>query len=372
MMSIQNSNPCESFGLKVRNYTHGGCKYISIIDAFSFASNDPKKTWNRFMKSNPDMLTDVYFHQFPGAGQRLTPVAKEELIVDMMFMLPGAKAREFLRSVARINIMLPLPGTTQRRLGDGRACTLYIRGPIPQKLCLPSTYVKHLTLEVMKFGITNSLSTRNVNYNQDTDNGYFMFSFSCSSRRQAKIIEDILIHDFSSVAVLGSREYIDVLGMASILGCNYEPGSYSSYAAVAQKLFAYMVQRIHLLWPNTAHIYGNSYDIITDNSTLVRSTEDGSVRVHSDLSFRCNLITEERAIELGIKVPLEPRVQPVPRDENPTAKEVKKVDVATGEASPWPSIAKAAESVGWCAAKMSRTIDNGTVEDGFKYVVTRA
>jgi hypothetical protein len=39
------------------------------------------------------MLTDVYFHQFPGAGQRLTPLQKE-LIVDMMFKLPGAKARE--------------------------------------------------------------------------------------------------------------------------------------------------------------------------------------------------------------------------------------------------------------------------------------
>jgi hypothetical protein len=69
------------------------------------------------------MLTDVYFHQSALVNAR----CKEELIVDMMFMLPGATRR------VSISINVAAAGNNIVEVPDGRACTLYIRGPIPQK-----------------------------------------------------------------------------------------------------------------------------------------------------------------------------------------------------------------------------------------------
>jgi hypothetical protein len=171
---------------------------------------------------------------------------------------------------------------------------------------------------ILKFGLTYYLHGRDGQYGRDIDNGYMLFGIQCADRKQAKIIEDILIADFSEAAVLGSREYVDVAIVSSILGCEYEPDSYASYISVAQQLYAYILQRIHMLWPRTSHMYGCSYDIIVDNSTLVRSTEDNSVVMHSDLSFRCNIIDAARALQLGLI-----KEQPSPEvDEAPVIREV--------------------------------------------------
>jgi hypothetical protein len=48
----------------------------------------------------------------------------------------------------------------------------------------------------------------------------------------------ILKLNLSSATVLGSREYVDVSAVAKLLGCDYEPGSYTSYTNVA--LYIYM------------------------------------------------------------------------------------------------------------------------------------
>lgn len=179
---------------------------------------------------------------------------------------------------------------------NARETTLYIRMRKPEEFLAATDFAKQLTTSILKFGLTYHPHGRDVQYNHDIDNGYFVFTFLCASRRQADIIERILIHDLADAAVLGSREYVDVETLATILGCEYKPDSYSSYASVAQKLYVYALQRIHMLWPSNAHLFGNSYDIIT--STFVGSTDDGSVH---DLSFCCNVITEKHAIDMGVK-----------------------------------------------------------------------
>jgi hypothetical protein len=327
----------ETFGLQeIRNYTHDGRTYASVLDAFSAVSGTPKQTWDRFKKSYPEVLVDVHSHQFPGPRQRQTPVAEGPVIIEMILKLPGAKAREFSSTAANAfiqalnptreyidaltdradelesgavsgpEVLVTTSANVINRFTRNRShdeTTVYIRVRKPEEFTVPSEYVKQLTLMILKFGLTYYLHGRDGQYGRDIDNGYMLFGIQCADRKQAKIIEDILIADFSEAAVLGSREYVDVATVASILGCEYEPDSYASYVSVAQQLYAYILQRIHVLWPRTSHLYGCSYDIIVDNSTLVRSTEDDSVVMHSDLSFRCNVIDEARALQLGLVKP---------------------------------------------------------------------
>jgi hypothetical protein len=66
---------------------------------------------------------------------------------------------------------------------------------------------------------------------------------------------------------------------SQLLGCDYEPGSYTSYANVAQHLYAYMLKFVHFIWPNNSHMYGHYYELVSDNATLVRNTENDSVKV---------------------------------------------------------------------------------------------
>jgi hypothetical protein len=165
---------------------------------------------------------------------------------------------------------------------------------LDEYLC-ESIYDKQLTLDILKFGITYSVNGRNAQYMKDKDNGYMVFSFHCSSRKEATIVEDILKLNLSSATVLGSREYVDVSAVAKLLGCDYEPGSYTSYANVAQHLYAYMLKFVHFIWPNNSHMYGHYYELVSDNATLVRNTENDSVKVHSELSFRCNVIDRKLA-----------------------------------------------------------------------------
>jgi hypothetical protein len=326
-----------SFGAhKVRKCTLDEVAYGSVLDAISAVSDSPTQTWSRFKKAHPELLTGIRYHQFPGERARPTPIARGELIIEIILKLPGEAAREFATTAARAFVQALSPsreyiselqeradnnevngssltliessvfdtecagGTFTLLPGCYGETTLYVRMRLPDEYLSRSDFDKQLTMAILKFGLTYSLHARNGQYARDRDNGYMAFSFHCSSRKEASIIEEILKHDFSSATVLGSREYIDVTAASAILECEFISGSYESYASVAERLYTYMVRRIHMLWPRTAHLYGNSYDIVSNNATLVRSMEDASLRIHSELSFRCNAIDEARAVDMGL------------------------------------------------------------------------
>jgi hypothetical protein len=80
---------------------------------------------------------------------------------------------------------------------------------VPDEFLMETDYVKQLTLDVIKFGITYSVNSRNGQYARDRDNGYMAFSFHRPSRKEAQIVEDIMRYDFSKIAVLNSYEYVD-------------------------------------------------------------------------------------------------------------------------------------------------------------------
>jgi hypothetical protein len=57
---------------------------------------------------------------------------------------------------------------------------------------------------------------------------------------------------------------------SEILGVEFDNTSYDSYVGVAQALYKYMLRLVHTVWSRNSHMYGYSYDIVANNSTLVK------------------------------------------------------------------------------------------------------
>jgi hypothetical protein len=329
---------------KVRKSNINGTWFYSVIDVLGGLVPGPGKvTWMRLKKRYPDVASDVIIHQFPEKPSRYTPAALKASVLLIIFKLSvtGETGREFVHVAAQTFLQALNPSREyidaltvkagDRELGGihishaeqaswspvrntfsryNDETTLYIRMRKPKEFLVASDYIKELTTSTLKFGLTYTIHGRHGNYARNKDNGYMAFSYHLTSRKEALIIEDIMKYDFSSATVLGSREYLDVTAAAAIIGCKHESESYSSYVYVAQQLFTYMLKRIHMLWPRNAHMFGHSYDVVSDNASIVRNMEDASVSVQSELSFRCNVIDRPLAVEMGIIQ--EPVKQPQP------------------------------------------------------------
>jgi hypothetical protein len=76
------------------------------------------------------------------------------------------------------------------------------------------------------------------------------------------------------IAVLNSYEYVDTTAVSEILGVEFDSTSYDSYVGVAQALYKYMLRLVHTVWSRNSHMYGYSYDIVANNSTLVHNIEN--------------------------------------------------------------------------------------------------
>jgi hypothetical protein len=66
-------------------------KRASVLDAIEAATGarNPRSIWDRIKKEFPILLTKVDEWQFPGAGQRLTPVTNRDGFVEILALLPG-------------------------------------------------------------------------------------------------------------------------------------------------------------------------------------------------------------------------------------------------------------------------------------------
>lgn len=347
----------------IRKCTMDDQPCVSVLDIIgALTYTEAKGVWRTIRTQFPELKKATKSFRF--TGSRDTPVANADVILEIIFKIPGAKAREFSATAAQTFIKTLNPThefiseledrahALERRDVDARIgvfetlnnentfsivprchvdTSLYIRMRLPDEYLCESTYGKQLTIDIFKFGITYSVNGRNAQYMKDKDNGYMVFSFHCSSRKEATIVEDILKLNLSSATVLGSREYVDVSAVAKLLGCDYEPGSYTSYANVAQHLYAYMLKFVHFIWPTNSHMYGHYYEIVSDNATLVRNTEDDSVKVHSELSFRCNVIDKKLATVFQLTPESCQGVEIVPEVEVPDTPEVASSSSSTSE-----------------------------------------
>jgi hypothetical protein len=81
-------------------------KAVSIFDLIVVATGDPnpRTTWKRIQESYPEVVARCYNFKFQGKGQRETPVANKEVVVEILLVLPGQKAAQFREGAAKILI----------------------------------------------------------------------------------------------------------------------------------------------------------------------------------------------------------------------------------------------------------------------------
>lgn len=76
------------FGGEVR-FTDDG--RVSVYDAIGFTTGhaNPRQAWNDLIERVPEVVQKVDNFQFPGRGQRLTPVASLQVFLEILVTLPG-------------------------------------------------------------------------------------------------------------------------------------------------------------------------------------------------------------------------------------------------------------------------------------------
>jgi hypothetical protein len=161
------------------------------------------------------------------------------------------------------------------------AASFYVRIRVPCDTLATTSHPKQLTMDNVKFGIANCLTSRDYGYMDD--NGYMAFSFECTSRYEASIVEMIMRNEFADLTVMNSFEYLDVRGLAERLGHEYVHGSYENYVELARKLFVHMVETAKLIFPNK---YLGKYGF-----------------VHCKGRIRGEIISPKMAADFGFKTP---------------------------------------------------------------------
>ena len=83
---------------------------VSIFDTIGvitgLTNNNCANVWNRLQESHPELSTRCRIHcgnfQFPGRGQRSTPVADARTICEIVMLLPGKAAAGFRKQTASV------------------------------------------------------------------------------------------------------------------------------------------------------------------------------------------------------------------------------------------------------------------------------
>ena len=82
---------------KVRSTEDGHFSVYDVLVAFEVADKkqNAQVVLSRIIFANPVVSTKCSHFKFPGRGQRLTPVATEQVIYEILMLCPGKKADEF-------------------------------------------------------------------------------------------------------------------------------------------------------------------------------------------------------------------------------------------------------------------------------------
>lgn len=93
---------------------------FSVYDVIQVVGGqkDPYNTWKRLSVEYPEVLTKCQDFQFPGQGQRKTPVSNKENILYIIGLLPGAVGRSYREDAAKL-VMSKLNGEIQVSVDSG-------------------------------------------------------------------------------------------------------------------------------------------------------------------------------------------------------------------------------------------------------------
>lgn len=90
----------EQFG-KIRISPKGEGSVFDLIQVVGGQKN-PHQTWKNLSKQFPEVLQKAYYLQFPGAGQRETPVMDKEGLLELIGLLPGAVGNAYRQGAAKL------------------------------------------------------------------------------------------------------------------------------------------------------------------------------------------------------------------------------------------------------------------------------
>lgn len=310
-----------------------GKKYTSIIDIISGISetSHPATTWKRIKEQRDDIRSEYKTYRFGTRGQA-TPVADAELVLKIIFEIPGRKADLFRNTAAFTFLQIMEPSlefieTLRDRLDEmesgGRDASggflvpakrlttasrvikethFYIRICMPEEYMSSSTHPKLVTQNVIKPGITYDINDRHSRY--ENDNGFPAMAFLCKTRQDAVNVENIIKDAYREIALYGSREYLSTTALAKMLHVEYDSASYESYVSVAQALYVRVVTLLHRIWPEKyAGQYGSTYGLVEKARRGTRAAEASTSReVDLELEFVRNEITPKIAKEMGFVI----------------------------------------------------------------------
>jgi hypothetical protein len=340
-MDISNFDLSKDFqGHKLRECMLDGIRHYSVIDVIRSICGAQTKyahnIWDRLVKkSDSELFTKCAKFSFPDTGKD-TPVANVEDLLEIVFLLPGNKAQKY-RQVgvhALIGYLNPTPEFIERLqdrydfekeplprfLGDkdikNKVVTkpgyetnnLYVRIALPEEYNypVPANIETRLNNTIIKFGITCNLKDRDRSYK---DNGYFLFSFSCHSTREAKAVESTIISDFETASVDRHYEYLHTDLLSKMLGVeDYDVTSYEDYLLLAEKLYVYIVKRIKTIWPDRyENHHGYCYQIMENVQKCVQSKlsfnrehSPVEIPIEERLTFPRRELTKVDAVKMGI------------------------------------------------------------------------
>ena len=168
----------------VRICTIDGIKHIAIYDLIS-AICQVKNQHDMFMRlkaENNEILQSINSFQFPGRGQKNTPISNIETATEIIMILPGKRAKQYRKAAVRslLNVMNPsedfIKEITERFelqqdelskksifSNEDKSVYLsprayndthiYVRIRFPDEYIRPTDNRKTLTLNILKFGI---------------------------------------------------------------------------------------------------------------------------------------------------------------------------------------------------------------------------
>ncbi|KAJ3213692.1 hypothetical protein HK099_007231, partial [Clydaea vesicula] len=292
---------------KIRICDINETKYASVYDAIEGITGvkNSREVFTNLKVSHPHFLSEIKSFKFGGAGQKETPVAEKAILLEMISLLSGKKAANFRQSGvhALLNVLEPtqkfIETLKDRRYSilDNRESTdllipeknivvtklceetyLYIRIRFPDEYLKTITSKKSLSDQIIKFGITYNL--RNRYKKEENDNGYMIYSYQMHSRREAKIVEDILKLKLKDLTVFNSKEYINTIKLAEFLKVKpFNEQSYEEYLHLAKIFFGFMVSHIKRIFNEEYYskIYGFTYELVEKKSKQRKLTIDGDV-----------------------------------------------------------------------------------------------
>jgi hypothetical protein len=212
-----------------------GIKHLSVLDVIKeITSVDAKHVWHRLKSVHSEVTSMAKAHVFSTAvgGGRETPVADAEVLLQIIFVVPGRRAAEFRKSgaVTLLKALNPdpdfieqlqrrleaAPGAVDLPLVNDNTKAVYLAARhygathLYVRIRLPAEYIidglvnpKQLTLSLIKFGITYDLNDRSVTYQKDPDNGFMVYAYTLCERQQAEAVEYMIKAEFSALAVVG-------------------------------------------------------------------------------------------------------------------------------------------------------------------------